>query len=389
MSDPTEKPQTPKTSTPPVATAREDSLLSLVQNTFQNSGGSDQRASTLFPKWDHFPTGVDAVDQALNGGVHGITILAGRPGVGKTAFLSQVAVKAVQSRTDNAVVIYSLDMSRMEFVQRLLIAATANPEPQFEANAGEGILATLSNGAMNQIFIKEGFTSLLTRDLTADEKRRFVASGTLKVGTAEYKIKTLQKLGDGEYYTLLNTVFNPISINTSFFGDSSIADDCKPITKTGSVKNLMIIIDLFQDIRCDGNIANRRDDQILEFLKENELSLQKLFPNGNVSFLISSAVRKESNSKVNQSSNIGMDDVIGSTNLGYSADAVLGLNFKKPASEAENEVVLEVLKGRDGVTRGPIDLRYQFKTGQFVTKSQPRSQPKKKAAKKRRDDLKN
>lgn len=363
------------------------SLFQIVKSSFKQNDDQVSQTSTLFQKRDQFPTGINTVDSALNGGVHGITFLAGRPGVGKTAFLSQVAVKAVQNRRDNVVLIYSLDMSTKEFAQRLLIAATAQAEPDINGAPNEDMVSNFSSGAMTRIFVNNQFRHMVMRKLTKEEKKIYLSTGQLKVAGITYPRELLKQFRPGEDWTVSNTRFPHVKSFTNSFSGSALQEVGEWLADGKGYKNLLVMIDLFQDIRCDQNSGNRRDDQILEHFKENELRLKRLFPGGNVSFLISSAVRKESNAKDNQARSIRLDDVIGSTNLAYSADVVLGLNFKKKLNEDTNAVVLDVLKGRDGVTRGAIDLSYQFKTGQFSSVAQDTSQRKKKAAKKRRPDL--
>lgn len=379
-------PQKTKLQTAPPAPP-EDSLLAFLHTYGKKDGSTGEQGSDLFQKKDQFPTGIDSVDTALNGGVNGITILAGRPGVGKTAFMSQVAVKAVQNRDDTAVLIYSLDMSPKEFFERLLIAATAEPQPQIEVVTQGEILGTLSNRQMSRIFVRSSLSNDITRELTRDEKRKYLYKRQLVVGTFTYRENQLDWVGPGNERTLNNTAFPRVQSISPFFNGSAMEAMGKKIAQGKNVRNLLVMVDLFQDIRCDDNVGNRRDDQILEHLKENESKLQQLFPKGEVSFLISSAVRKESNSQDKRNNEFRMDDVIGSTNLSYSTDVLLGLNFRKKVCDGENTVVLDVLKGRDGVTRGPIELRYQYKTGQFSSKSQPASQQEKKPAKRRRKDL--
>lgn len=66
------------------------------------------------------PTGFYELDDLTNGFQNGdLVIIAGRPGMGKTAFILNVALHAVQ-KTGKAVLFFSLEMSGEQLVRRLL-----------------------------------------------------------------------------------------------------------------------------------------------------------------------------------------------------------------------------------------------------------------------------
>jgi hypothetical protein len=65
------------------------------------------------------PTGLPKVDAALNG-LSGLVLLGGEPGVGKTTLAQSLAVAALSGDPDLAVLVYSLDISKHLWFERLL-----------------------------------------------------------------------------------------------------------------------------------------------------------------------------------------------------------------------------------------------------------------------------
>ena len=74
------------------------------------------------------PTGFPALDDMLNGGLRGgqMVIVAARPGVGKSTLAVDIA-RNVSITHDTPVVIFSLEMSKSELLQRVLSAEASVP----------------------------------------------------------------------------------------------------------------------------------------------------------------------------------------------------------------------------------------------------------------------
>lgn len=68
-----------------------------------------------------FATGLPGLDTAL-GGLNGLTFIGGETGVGKTSLVLSMAIAALRSDPDLALLIYSLDLDRTKCNDRLLCA---------------------------------------------------------------------------------------------------------------------------------------------------------------------------------------------------------------------------------------------------------------------------
>lgn len=80
-------------------------VLEEVENRYQNAG-----------KMLGVPTGFETLDNIING-IRGITVLASRPGMGKTTFALNVALNSAK---ENPVLFFSLEMDREELTEKLI-----------------------------------------------------------------------------------------------------------------------------------------------------------------------------------------------------------------------------------------------------------------------------
>jgi replicative DNA helicase len=83
----------------------------------------EERMSGGIPQ--QIPTGLQDLDEMLGGGIRlgTLTVIQGRPAAGKTAALMTMARKMGQQ---NSVAIFSLEMSRAQLVERILVASGVN-----------------------------------------------------------------------------------------------------------------------------------------------------------------------------------------------------------------------------------------------------------------------
>lgn len=340
------------------------------------------------PRREEFPTGIESVDETLSGGIHGLTMLAGRAGVGKTAFLAQVIANAVRKNDHSVVLVYSLDMVANDFCRRILISAQSDDSTD----------QMLSKEEMGRIWIKDKMTSTVVQQLSRDRKEEIWA----KFRRVEHPLqhprptpeedaerkRNKQKLhrffqildpSKEPEYEFNNLRFFNQEETVSSISETNISNDIESLKGEMQIQNVLVAIDLFQDISCAASGANQKDDEILRLIKSNHRLLKNQYSKGNVAFLIASAVRKGGNQQrfPNRGTQLVLDDLIGSTTLAYAADTVLALNFEEEVSHTENKVILDVLKSRGRIKRGPLPIRYIHDIGLFSDGAKGRSSVKK------------
>ncbi|MDR0728455.1 MAG: toprim domain-containing protein [Puniceicoccales bacterium] len=130
----------------------EEELLHLEQEALEAYRRTSNReqlrrfAEADAPDMPHVPTGYDALDEALGGGLfEGLYAIGAISSLGKTTFVLQLADQAAQRGTD--VLIFSLEMSRQELVAKSLsrlsmirAASQHSHDPQHLAKTARGIL---------------------------------------------------------------------------------------------------------------------------------------------------------------------------------------------------------------------------------------------------------
>jgi len=99
--------------------ARVTDVEDLVNNALDN---------LTLPEVPGVPTGITELDQVLDGGLRpgSMTIVAARPGVGKSLLLQQLA-KAAASISSRGSMLFSLEMSEQEIMERLLAEQSGVP----------------------------------------------------------------------------------------------------------------------------------------------------------------------------------------------------------------------------------------------------------------------
>jgi hypothetical protein len=270
----------------------------------------------------HLPglsTGLPRLDAAL-GGLRGLTVLAGRAGDGKTALALAMAVAALHTHPDAAVLFYSLDMGKDVLFDRLLC---------HEAGVGYDLLLRKYRPADVQPALDDAAKRLLEGVLPRlqfIERQRTLAEGGLTTGHLwEHRNQLLRATGADRALVVVD-----------FFGKIDVgASDLGPLE---------------QDHRRLGLLTDA-----LELSRRGS-------PPGD-SYVLISEVRKERSG----GDSLCLDDLLGSCRLGYSADAVLLLERDGSAARARDTtpLVLKVEKARDGTTRCRVPLTFDFTRYRF------------------------
>jgi len=296
-------------------------------------------------------TGLRSLDDKLLG-LRGLTVLAAGPGVGKTAFALQIARGVCRHHAENnaAVLFVSLDMSRFEVITRL------------ECQLADMEWATFVRGSPSQRGTDEPFTPAHAQCLE-DGRRRLV----------EEELDRRLTICDRQQ---LRTV-TARSIATLI---REAKDRCGATRALAIIDYLNLIEPASDSRRHDHLEADKARVKIVQDVIA--LTRTAANPEGDAILAISEA-RKPA---AKQAWGAELADVMGSARIPYAADAVLvfrrmldkdiasfyalegaGRLAAVAARRARLEaggiapIVLDVAKGRDGMTRGEIGLEFHFR----------------------------
>lgn len=85
-------------------------------------------------------TGLSDVDRIVRLSHHHLTIIAGRPGMGKSALAGTIAMHAAMQPGVGSVCLFSLEMSKSDFLRRMLSACSGVPGEKLAAGVNDGTL---------------------------------------------------------------------------------------------------------------------------------------------------------------------------------------------------------------------------------------------------------
>jgi replicative DNA helicase len=267
------------------------------------------------------PTGLAKLDNAL-GGLHGLTVIGGDRGVGKTSLLLHMAMASLKRVPELACLLLSLDMSKKTMYERLL-CHEADVDYQFLKNAT--------------------WTEEVTKRLIeASHRLRREILPRLRIVERRPEHRT-QGLTHGELIVI-----------------------CGQLVRATQAGNLLIGIDLFQRMDVPQAIANEldKDDYRLDVIQQlRQESRNEYRPDG-FPILVTSEIRKMDGTR----HELTQDDLRGSGRLLSDADVVMllspGKNHRNGAPTVP--VTLRISKGRDGVMRGDLPVNFQYNRCQFT-----------------------
>ncbi len=272
-----------------------------------------------------FPTGIPTLDDALAGGIHGLTFIAGDKGVGKTLMQLSVCRETLMQDSSTVVLFYSFDMPKTTIIDRLLCRAlNLNPRQLQPGGIDESIEQRIECELKNEIYSR---LLVITRDFQST--------------TNESGEKLLAGL---TYESILNDV-----------------------AAFQSLKRILIVIDLFQKMIVPGDQpVSCFDTYRLDVIDQVRSVLGKRIGHDNIGFLVSSEKRKGDTSRGDR---LTREDLKGDGRMSSDADCILLMETAKVIDSDTNEIVISVDKGRDGVIRGEHRAILKHRTGAFLDPS--------------------
>ncbi len=295
-------------------------------------------------------TGFRPIDQRLLG-LRGVTLLGAGPGVGKTVLALQLAVGVCRRHAFNqAVAVFiSLELSEDALLTRVKCHLTQT----------DWSLYTRGSEQPDGNF---SFTPELA------ERERDARGLIQSEGIGE-------RLFIAERQHLTNHTADKIF---------AIVEDAK---RRASASRALVVIDYLQllelpedrKVRSDLD-ADKARFRILQQVQEKTRTAQN--PDGDAVLAISEARKPVGDSRKNQLWGTQLADLMGSSRLGYGADAVLFLHtmtkdelnqhyefsndapetrIERMRGEGRSPLILRVAKGRDGMTLGDIPLEFQYR----------------------------
>lgn len=302
-----------------------------------------------------FETGFRPIDQRLLG-LRGVTLLGAGPGVGKTVLALQLAVGVCRRHVFNqAVAVFiSLELSADALLTRVKCHLTQT----------DWSLYTRGREQPDGSF-------LFTPDLIESQQQ------------AE---TSMQMQGIGERLFIAERPHL-----TSHTADSicAIVEHAK---RQANVNRALVVIDYLQllelpedrKVRSDLD-ADKARFRILQQVQEKSRGPQN--PDGDAVLAISEARKPVGDSRKNQLWGTQLADYMGSSRLGYGADAGLLLHtmtkdelnehygfsndapetrIQQMRGEGQSPLILRVAKGRDGMTLGDIPIEFQYRRSTII-----------------------
>lgn len=265
-------------------------------------------------------TGLPRLDEHL-GGVWGTTIIGGDRGVGKTSLMIQMAMSVLRTDPTTAVMFGSLDMDKTQLYKRLMCNLSGVP-----------------------------FRNLMLTNKSDCDKQL--------LETANAELPGLLRR--------LQVIERTSSLKRDGLTLEFIVERYSQLMKSSGATKFYVFLDLFQRIDCPPELQNDadRDHYRLDLLRNvKRMSRTETQPDG-AGVVISSEIRKGDSSRTQ----LGHDDLLGAGRMSSDADNILLLWPKlRPGDQPGDvaEMVLRIEKGRDGVQRGDIPLRFAHTRTRF------------------------
>ena len=280
-----------------------------------------------------FTTGLAGLDTSLGGGVWGCTFVGGDKGVGKTTLMLQVAISSLHADPQTAVLFMSLDMEKERIYERIFCRESGgyNICDLWNPNMSTEQTAILNNSEQT---IKQRILPRL-RVVERDYSHTHTDDGAL---TSEVKGLT----------------------------DNSLFQYSRDLLSATNTTKLLVIVDLFQKILPPSGVLSTSEDIYrLDMLDRCRRSLRKWLGYDHVAFLVASEVRKL-DSNTGRIREISRDDLKGDGRIASDADNILLIwPSSKSNDNGSVEMTIRIDKGRDGVVRRDIPLRFHYAKYRF------------------------
>jgi len=278
-----------------------------------------------------FPTGIASLDEALGGGIHGLTMLLANKGVGKTSLLINTIHTSLSSDNSTASLFYFLDSQKARVIERLLCKVNGVDIKDLKASPGIE-RSPESQGVVHEVFPR------------------------LRIKERDFCRKDLGHDGNG---------FEILGLTKR-----QIVEDVYALRQVCGARRVLIAIDLFQKMPVpSGQGQSDRDAFRLDAIQEASQHLSKTLGDGNFAFFISSEIRKEAGSAPT------MDDMKGDGRLASDADNVLVMWPRRDCVKSQDVLglALKIDKGRDGVDRCEMAIDFDHRLYRFDDASKQRS----------------
>ena len=263
-------------------------------------------------------TGLPSVDEAMFG-LRGMTILAGDKGVGKTTLALNWAIGALRAHEDLAVMFCTLDMRKKAIYSRLL---------EHESGIDYRKLYSKSRSEEDLSLIRDA--------------------------SARLRKELLPRLRVVELRNLVSHEYDALYLMKQYI---------LQLKETSGAGRFLAIIDLLQNIPLPSElpVGVDADRYRIELVKS-------LYNWLGAPVVLISEVRKDSDRR-----ELCLDDVLGSTHLGYTPDNVLLLWPSSAVNPLAPTIpmVLRIAKGRDGVMRADLKLEFDHLVSRFRDGSSP------------------
>ena len=281
-------------------------------------------------------TGIAPLDEAT-GGIHGLCVMAGPTGGGKSALAFSIGLSALTASPDTALIIHQCDMSKENCFDRMVCALGGVTERE-----------------------------LYDRNLPAERKK-----------VVDDAIAQLQAIS-----ARIDIVRHPPGVQPGVY---QIIERRNKFLAARRCKRAVVIVDYFQLLSVPEKIkdpveADKRRVEIVQTLQQS----QNHAGSGADDMLVISEVRKTDGDGA-----LGISDLLGSARIGYAADTVLMLqppNVDTPCDADSVPVTLSVVKARGG-RKARIRLMFDFLTYRF--RAADISQPAPAAPKRRKSAARN
>ncbi|WP_417739738.1 DnaB-like helicase C-terminal domain-containing protein [Rosistilla oblonga] len=268
-----------------------------------------------------FATGISCLDEALGGGLQGLTFLGGDKGVGKTWLQLKACEAALTSGDDTAVVFFSLDMPKSRIMDRLVCRSLGIDFRQLKSGKLDDVALLRVKEALQQPHYQR-----------------------LRIVQPNLQLECGESCQEGA---------------TSI----ALTDMLGQVDRLWPFKRILVIIDLFQKLLMSGSqTGTLADPSRLDLIDHLRKKIGRHVGDGNVAILVSSEVRKGG---IDNGGRLHRDDLKGDGRIASDADCILLLHEPRGLDVDQNEVVLTIDKGRDGVRRGDFPLVFNHRTGQF------------------------
>jgi hypothetical protein len=270
------------------------------------------------------PSGIAALDEALSG-FHGLTFLTGPKGAGKTSLALSVVWETLNSQSDVAALIYSLDLSKDRIYDRLLCRAAGT---SYRALTG-------------------------VQESTGQEEER-LDDAKRTVRELAKRLRVVERDHGYEEVTDNETGGRWLKKGLSYH---QIAGDCNSLLRATGAQQLLIFIDMLSKWDLPGSADSKTDPDPyrLDVFDRLRQESRRAFAHDGFVILATSELRKDTDKELT------IDDVKGDGRIGSDADNVLLIWPMKNIDNLSDEPVpvnLRIAKTRDGGRRGDVRLLF-------------------------------